>query len=246
MNNNHNKLILFREVDGKQRPFIDINFISETINVPKDVLIYHISENENLISLKDYVNYGKLIAKHVGIRTIIYLTQCFNKDITLWQNIIEMMYESANTDNIDNKYQSLCKSLRELCNTHNIDIESSEDIDTDEDIEVDENELETNKKKTYRKNSKYLPTLTEEETTWQRNAVDKAREKAKARNSTLSATLRIIYSKMTNVYGIVFDQEKKDIRNMFNIDEDEHMSTLYVVTVSAQLRSLFECILADL
>ena len=121
-------------------------------------------------------------------------------------------------------------------------IEDSTEEDEPNNVEV----TKVVKKPKYHKNSKFLPTLTDDEINWQKNAIKTAKDKAAELDSTLSATLRRVYGRMTNVYGIVFDQEKKDIKSMFNIDTDEHMSTLYVITVSEQLRSLFDSILADL
>lgn len=246
MNKNHNKIIIFRDVDGKQRPFIDINYVSEIIGVPKDVLIYHISENKDLVSLRDYVNCARVTARHINLRTIIYLMQVFKKDIGLWEKVIETMYESTVIDTYEDKYNELCQSLLTLCNTHNISTSINEEDEIDNIENVDSESTKVTKKAKYYKNSKLLPTLTEDEMNWQKDAIEKTKEKAAKLDSTLSGTLRRIYGRMTNVYGIVFDQEKKDIKNMFNIDEEEHMSTLYVITVSEQLRSLFDGILADL
>ena len=242
MNTNITKSVIFREVNNKSKPFIDIDLVSKIIGVPKDVLVYHIDDTEDLVSLQDYVNYGRATAKHIGLRAILYLTQIFKKDISLWTTIIEAMYD--NNNNYEEKYTNLCVALKNLC--MELDKDTDPIIDDTDDLLNAELNNTTTKKKTYLKNSKLLPALTEEETIWQQNALDLVKEKAKKASKPPASFLRIIYGIMTHTYNIAFDKEKTDIRNMFNLDEDEHISNLYVVTVSVEFRSIFDSVLAEM
>lgn len=104
------------------------------------------------------------------------------------------------------------------------------------------------KKTLYKKNAKNLPELSSEESEWENSVTSKIKSYVSTLDNgqTFLSTLRSCYGIMTREYGVVFKQEKKDLHELFNIDEDEHISTLRVITYNPRLRNLLMPILDDI
>lgn len=100
---------------------------------------------------------------------------------------------------------------------------------------------------TIRANNDALPDLTPEQTAWSnemRNMIHDYTYRPDT-TDTFNSLLRKIYRKMTNVYGIVWLQCKKDFMEMYGIDDGVNVSNFRLVCSDKNLRSIFESLAKD-
>lgn len=240
---------------------VDAEILAEKLGVPKQVLCWTIENEPQLEYQKDYSRVGKQNAQNIGFKALIYALDKFCQDYNKKIEILSIYMNTADSPdelNYKERYEKLKfaydKLISDIQNvltnassTHNESSVTPSVTEPVSDANTPTTEPETPKKQThYKSNSKYLPELIEDEKAWQKEYTNLTKKTAAIANTTPTYIMKQVYAKMTKVYGIVFDQEKKDLRNKFNIDENEHISTLYTITVSPQLRSLYQAILKDL
>lgn len=102
------------------------------------------------------------------------------------------------------------------------------------------------RKKKYKRNDECLPALDADETEWVKNTQKDIKMLAENNGTLFNIILQKIYSKMRGVYGIVFEQVKKDFFEQNQIDEGTEITTLRLVTYHPELRSIFESILGTM
>ena len=98
----------------------------------------------------------------------------------------------------------------------------------------------------YEQDAKLLPEANDAAKTWcgRMNAIMKKNKDLlnKAYGSP-SLTMKHIYTKMRNVYGIVFEQEKKDFLKAYHLDDKLTVSKMRLVQEKEKLMSIYQSIL---
>lgn len=98
----------------------------------------------------------------------------------------------------------------------------------------------------YEQDAKLLPKASDAAKSWcgRMNTIMKTNKELlnKAYGSP-SLTMKHIYTKMRDVYGIVFEQEKKDFVKDYNLDENLTISKMRLVQEKENLMSIYQSIL---
>lgn len=210
--------------------------MEEILEIPSGYINSYLNMNEEIgnqfckkcgralyLTLKGVIKHGTSITKDVEkLKEIVYMfynDECSN-------NIIENYY------NLLDSYNSLVKEIGKLNNRFEI-------IENKPSCLGGVNE----KSKKAIKNSDLLPKKTDLEREWSDKITKMTKEKAAKNEMNISTLMKKIYMIMKTEYGVVFEQDKKDIRNLYNLDDDAHISTLYVVVTNDKYRSIYQSIL---
>lgn len=98
----------------------------------------------------------------------------------------------------------------------------------------------------YEQDAKLLPKASDAAKAWcgRMNTIMKAnKELLNNAYGSPSLTMKHIYTKMRNVYGIVFEQEKKDFVKDYNLDENLTISKMRLIQEKENLMSIYQSIL---
>lgn len=230
------------------KDFISTKELSEKLAFSNEVIRWHIetyAKQDNLTENVDYAITGKG-AMYLSATGIIWLTQKIQtlpyKEVT---EILESVWEKKiDTSKVD--------SLEKKCFIYEKAIESMEavmdELKTLNKVDTTNNKSTNNKSaKIYHRCTSNLPELTEEEKNFEKEVRTKIQNfiKTTSRNVTPTSILNVIYRRMRDVYGFVSEAEKKSLRDMFNIDKEDHISTLKVITFNETYRSIFMSLLDD-
>lgn len=232
---------------------VDADVLAEMLEIPKQVLCWTIEHESQLTAQEDYFRIGRQNAQQINFKALIYALDKFcenyNKKLEILRRYIGEPRKSE--ENYKVKYEELKAVHEELIKniktSINIALTAAPAInDTSNENTISADTTPQKMKSVYKRNSDLLPALSENEKKWQKNIVGLTRKAAELTNGRPANLMQQIYRKITAKYGIVFDQEKKELKEQYNIDIDAHMSTLYVVTKSEQLRSIYQAIVSDI
>lgn len=230
-----------KRINGEN--YVDADILSEMLHVPKQVLCWTIENEPQMICGEDYRAAGKQKAQNIGLKALIFVLDKFCSDYNAKANILSAyMYSGNSKTESESAYAELQQKHEKL---------TSVIMDALQKWGQKTENAENNKKtktpnQKYKRNSNQLPELTEEESTWQKEMSDLLQKTAAKLNTTPMTVMHRIYSKMTNTYGVVFSEEKKSARYANELDDGEHVSTLYIVTKNKQYRSIYGSILQDM
>ena len=108
------------------------------------------------------------------------------------------------------------------------------------------------KSKTYYEQTKIFPEYTTDEEAWQERMSLLAKNKVlliqEQFNKKTTATILIkrVYKIMTNNYGIVWAQSKKELLEILDLPKETYVSIYRIITYEPDLRSIFEPILLNI
>lgn len=108
------------------------------------------------------------------------------------------------------------------------------------------------KSKTYYEKTKIFPEYTTDEKAWQKRMSLLAKDKVlliqEQSNKKTTATILIkqVYKIMTNNYGIVWAQSKKELLETLDLPKETYVSIYRIITYEPDLRSIFEPILLNI
>lgn len=98
----------------------------------------------------------------------------------------------------------------------------------------------------YERDRKFLPTADEETKKWTGQMTKLLRENTDVlQYPTVSLNMKAVYTKMRDVYGIVFEQERKEFVEKYHLDECLKISIMRLIQEKQELQSLFESILEN-
>ena len=96
-----------------------------------------------------------------------------------------------------------------------------------------------------REDRKYLPAYSQEEKAFLTRCGAIAKAVYNKTGVSTTVLYRKVYTKMTDIYGIVLDQLEKDVKEAKNIDKDATMSRLSTLAFCEKERQIFENLLKD-
>lgn len=219
--------------------------LEDILEIPSQFINSYLKINEEVNNM-----FYKRIGKTFGLtlKGCLKHLPSLAKDYDSFMNVINLFYETKTDGEEEKEYKEMYEELLAKYEslTEKVAIFARECLaDISEVPEIIDNvEEPSNSKKTnYVKNTEMLPEKTDAEKEWSGRIAKETKEKAAKNGTNTSSLMRNIYRIMRDEYGIVFDQDKKELRESFDIDEDAHISTLYIVSTNDQYRSIYESIL---
>lgn len=217
--------------------------LSVEFGVPNDVIRWHmerLAEENGLVKGDDYL-IERNSAYYLFAPAVVWLASALGvKDYRKIAGVLSEMAASQEEDSeYKQKYENLLADVNELYLVQ----KSMESCFDKISRSVSPKKP---KKKEYKKNDECLPEISPEEAAWIRDMQKRIGTLAQKENLPFSNVLQKIYSKMRGVYGIVFEQVKKDFFEQNQIDEKTEITTLRLVTYHPDLRSIFGSIVGTM
>lgn len=235
-------------VETKKGDAISEKELAESLGVPVEVITWNITSFAEQDGLVEGIHYAKQARRyHLSAPAVLWLASKLGlTGIDKCEKVYEVIRllndgEKEGFDKLQARYNKLQKQLNDYYN-------AKEAADKLFNSVVNVASGKSLKPRPIKKNSENLPDLTPEESAWESDTTARLKEYVRNRNdnSTFSSWLVKIYGIMTREYGVVFDQEKKELKDKFKLDEEEHVSTMRLITYEPRLRSLFTPILEDI
>lgn len=219
--------------------------LSAELGIPNDVIRWHmerLAEENGLVKGEDYL-IERNSAYYLFTPAVVWLASALS--IKDYRKIAGVLSEMAASQEVDKdseykqKYENLLTDVNELYLVQ----KSMESCFDKISRSVSPKKP---KKKEYKKNDECLPEISLEEAAWIKDMQKRIGALAEKENLPFSHVLQKIYSKMRGVYGIVFEQVKKDFFEQNQIDEKTKITTLRLVTYHPDLRSIFGSIVGTM
>lgn len=215
--------------------------LEDVLGIPANYIYSYLNINED-IGNEFVKKYGKGL--YLTLKGVLKHLPNLTKNYDYFNKVVDMFYNNSSNyeeeyNAIIEKYNCLVEKVKLLTDAFSNVVEE----EIEKPIKINENISEVKPSKNYVKNTDLLPEKTEAEKKWCDKITKISKEKAKKNNLVISTLMRKIYTIMRNEYGIVFEQDKKNLRDIYEIDDDAHISTLYVVATNEKYRSIYESIL---
>lgn len=219
--------------------------LSAELGVPNDVIRWHIEkleEKDGLIKGEDFL-VERNSAYYLFAPGVVWLAHTLN--IKDYRRVADILSEMATIQETDQNNEYKQKYERLLADVNELYLAQKSMESCFEKISQSLYQ-KGSKKKEYKKNDECLPEVSSDEVSWTKDMQKRINVLAKKEGLPFSNELQKIYSKMRGVYGIVFEQVKKDFFEQNQIDEGTEITMLRLVTYHPELRSIFESILGTM
>ena len=263
---NHDNILIDTTEEVSSYPNITTYNING-VNIPNITIDYYISGNTldishdfvvNIINL--YISDTSLSIKDhiVHVQDVLYI----DSYMIMWLNsklnvfnfepafsLINEMYAVSETDKnsyYENRNAILENDMKEVRKAykilHKILINEKEENE-EEYVDYCEEVIDSSH---YIDNSRSLPALSDDEYYWRKSAEKKVNEIASRKGGTFGSINSIIFNKMNRIYGIVWDQCRKDFKRDYNIDDHVTVSKWRLVCHNKSLQDLYDTVLRSI
>lgn len=158
---------------------------------------------------------------------------------------IKEIMPSPILDSLTSDLNNALKNLSENSRTKGSDNVSASNK-REEEEKIRGKEVLRNYSNSLRENRKYLPTYTQEQKDYLHKCNEMARKIYEKEHVLTTALYRGIYKTMSDTYGIVIDQLKKEVREKYGIDRDVVISGIATLVLSdGPEREIFMNLLKD-
>lgn len=248
-----------RNINGKS--MISVSSISEQLDIPPEVIdwnIYNFETEHCFSKTGDFVKKDKV--SWMSLKVFLYLIteRNISKNYKTIEIVIENYYDDGSKKNSVKEAEEMSRDFEVIraiagkyCAVEKKQKPKAVKVLSPEfstrATSSDEKQKDTPRKNypTYAQTKALkaaVPELPEDIKNKNRTITESLKKYANEHGGTLSLLLRQIYKKMRDTYGIVFEQEEKEMREKYNIDKDIPLSTMRVASENAMTWSIFKSI----